>query len=58
MQLSYHQAKSRDNRESDGNGHAPRRHSAESIRTGPVIDDYANFEGVSLLKRTLGYVFS
>lgn len=49
---------SRDNRGSDGNsGHAaPRRESAESIRTGPVIDDYANLQGESLLKKTLGYV--
>ncbi|OCT54015.1 transcriptional activator protein DAL81 [Cladophialophora carrionii] len=50
----YHRAKSRDNRDSDGNGHAPRRQSAESIRTGPVVDDYANLQGDSLLKRTLG----
>lgn len=56
MHLSYRQAKSRDNRDSDGNGHAPRRQSAESIRTGPVIDDYANLQGDSLLNRTLGYV--
>ncbi|KIW77917.1 hypothetical protein Z517_07750 [Fonsecaea pedrosoi CBS 271.37] len=39
---------------SDGNGHAPRRQSAESIRIGPVIDDYANLQGESLLKKTLG----
>lgn len=42
-------------RDSEGNGHAPRRQSAESIRTGPVIDDYANLQGESLLKKTLGY---
>ncbi|EXJ85429.1 hypothetical protein A1O1_05793 [Capronia coronata CBS 617.96] len=38
----------------DGNGHAPRRQSGESIPTGPVIDDYAKLQGESLLKKTLG----
>jgi hypothetical protein len=52
----YHRAKSRDNSDSDGNNvHVPR-HSAEPIRSGPVVDDYANLQGDSLLKRTLGYV--
>ncbi|KAJ9608912.1 Fungal specific transcription factor [Cladophialophora chaetospira] len=54
LHSSYHQAKARDNSDSDGNGHAPRRQSAESARNGPVIDDYANLQGDSLLKRTLG----
>ncbi|RVX66510.1 hypothetical protein B0A52_09795 [Exophiala mesophila] len=40
---------------SDGNGYAaPRRESADSLRTGPGVDDYANLQGESLLKKTLG----
>lgn len=41
-------------RDSDGNDDRPRRQSVEFIRTGPVIDDYANLQGESLLKKTLG----
>lgn len=36
-------------------GQTQRRTSDSSIRTGPVIDDYANLQGESLLKKTLGY---
>ncbi|KAL2395979.1 Transcriptional activator protein DAL81 [Exophiala dermatitidis] len=38
----------------DGNGQAPRRQSGETIPTGPGIDDYANLQGESMLKKTLG----
>ena len=36
-------------------GPPQRRTSDSSIRTGPVIDDYANLQGESLLKKTLGW---
>jgi hypothetical protein len=39
---------------SSDTGQPPRRTSDSSIRTGPVIDDYANLQGESLLKKTLG----
>ena len=35
-------------------GQTQRRTSDSSIRTGPVVDDYANLQGESLLKKTLG----
>jgi hypothetical protein len=43
------------NRSSDSDDHQPRGQVNGLIREDPVIDDYANLQGDSLLKKTLGY---